>query len=86
VVRKNRHRIHVRIIRADQATIAKIGSKHGVTWDEVLLAVQTPSPVWVTRHPQFSDRYMVERHGLLMIVAEIPTETDVYMLVTAFRK
>lgn len=86
MVRKNRHRIHVRVIRADQTTIAKIGSKHGLTWEQVQLAIQTPAPVWVTRHPNHSDRYLVERHGLFMVVAEIPGEPDVYTLVTAFRK
>lgn len=86
MVRKNRHRIRVRVIRVDQPTIAKIGSKHGVTWDEVKLALQAPGPIWVTRHQTFSDRYLVEHHGLLMVIAEVPTDVDVYKLVTAFRK
>ncbi|MEI2644111.1 MAG: hypothetical protein U0R28_04660 [Candidatus Nanopelagicales bacterium] len=86
MVRKNRHRIQVRVIQAEQHTISKIGSKHGISWDEVQMAIQTPAPVWVTRHPKFADRYLVERNGLVMVIAEISTETDVYMLVTAFRK
>ena len=82
MVRKGRRRVWIAQIVATDSVLQKIGSKHGISFQEVERAVG--GSTWVTIHPHHSDRILVDSAGLLIVLALV--DEDIYQLVTAFRK
>lgn len=67
---------------ATHSVLQKIGSKHGISPQEVEWAVR--GSMWVTIHPRYPDRILVESDRLLVVLAR--KQDDIHQLVTAFRK